>query len=360
MTLNKSAGFSVFGLVVVSAIVVCVVCIVVLAGKSERSFPLLPAGAYVGQVVAGGIADDNGATLYIEKPAGRKILLMTVFKEGWKPQTIPLKRLETSDPAAEIRYLPVQIKHGGRSYSFAGQQSQGGYGGEVMDSRGTHGTWLVRRIEQEEMLDFSTKVADGGEDLGEWLAVRRTHRHLEERLASVEAVYDKKQRELQDMQAVLDNEDQLKQRSEAKLAALSEKVENARSERDRVSKQVKDLVGELDLLGRITARGKVVRLARKVASRENKWYTANWGAAQQDLSAAEEQYAETMNIDLRQLDREYKRAREVTALQRELERERAMLFELKRRMQRRIDPQSGDPRHEPLPPNRRIWDRLFG
>ncbi len=355
---HRASGKSQYAVLIIVSVVTSVLGLLFLLGNSQKSFPSFPSGIYVGKVTDGGIGRSSGTTLYIEKPKGKEVVLVAVFKEGWLPQILTLNKLDYDDSDKTALYQPVKLKHEGRSFAFSGSASKDVLSGEVLSSDGLHGTWTARRQKAQSLVQLANKLRSRGGDLDSWLPIRRELRLLEDKFHSLQIASEKTSSNIQHMQTVLADKNRLKERSRAKLKNLVDKVQLARKEREKYLGEVNNLVGELDLLGRITSKGKVVRLARKIASRENKWYLVNWGAPQQAYEVAEEEYAENMNIDVKQLSIDYAKAREVRSMQRELKREREMLTELRHRMQSRIK-ESEDKQTSKAKRKRGFFDKIF-
>jgi len=100
------------------------------------------------------------------------------------------------------------------------------------------------------------------------------------------------------------------------------------AEQQSSTEAVAALISELDLLGRITKRGKAVSLARRVAKRESKWYLANW-RVEEDQAGLDRFFGVESNLNLKQLNKSVKRGLEIRALINEINREQQRILELK-------------------------------
>ncbi|MCB0358580.1 MAG: hypothetical protein KDD44_03065, partial [Bdellovibrionales bacterium] len=160
------------------------------------------------------------------------------------------------------------------------------------------------------------------------------------------------------LEEFIGDSDLLQARAKKKRDELRERLEEMQQSRRSSADQVKKLISELDLLGRITKQGKAVDLARRVAAREAKWYLANWRAGE-DSSGLEEYILQTATVDPKQLQEEYARAREKRSLQREAEEEQIRIAELEARVmeeqQRGLEQPEGTTDGE-----RGFWNRLWG
>ena len=84
---------------------------------------------------------------------------------------------------------------------------------------------------------------------------------------------------------------------------------------------------ELQVLGRITERGKTVRLLRRLSARENKWYRAHW-RAEAEVAEVRKTLGIGANFNMRQLNRDYRKALEVRSLRNSIRNEKAKIREL--------------------------------
>jgi hypothetical protein len=196
---------------------------------------------------------------------------------------------------------------------------------------------------------------------------------IKTRLESEHETIEYRKDRFEKLQRFIGDEALLRERALKKRDVLSDEVKAARTEHDKNGKEIAELVSELDLLKRITKRGQVVELSRKVANRENKWYISNWGDSE-DNAGLEEDFAQRENLDLVALERAYKKAKEVEDIKRGIRREQEKIEELRARLKEApkkttaeeavegVTPeQEGAP--EPLPagsPPPGWWDKVFG
>src|SRR5690606_35702446 len=112
--------------------------------------------------------------------------------------------------------------------------------------------------------------------LEEWLETKGRYLIVKaqvERLSSQLNQYEENKKKLT---RFLDDEVLLRKRAADRLESLEAQLETIKKEQQSGEKDVKEAYSELEMMRRITKRGRVVELARRVAKREHKWYLANW------------------------------------------------------------------------------------
>lgn len=336
-------------------------------GGSEKSFPPLPMGAYFGTI--SGVSSDNSgsSTLYVERIANTNALLVVVFAEGWKPQVVPMERMfegvENPDTTLteDVVLAPIVISHAGSQYQLTGAKTFDGFRGEVA-TQGGAGKWFIKPARADVLNQNASVLKEGMPDLQEWLVVRtqyveaqQVREALHDQLAALRTKYER-------LKSFVEDKDNLRRRARERRDALKAQLEAMRSSRQSSVNEVKRLVSELDLLKRITKRGKAVDLARRLTAREEKWYRANWEAAE-DASGIEEALSANSNINLGQLEAQYKKARSRRSLLVEAEAEKRRIAELEERL-RRSDDTSAETSERPGTrepgEQKSIWNRLWG
>lgn len=337
--------------------------------NAERSFPPLPAGAYAGQISGVTSTDGEFRTLYVERVANTNALLFVIFSEGWRPQFAPVQRiyakLETESLTEDVPLSPVTLTHGSVTYTLFGRKDFNQYSGEISGSDGSRGVWSLRPTSADE-LTADSPTAD--RDLLEWLPVKARYTELKRSVREVTAKVSEARDKLSKLEKFITQEDLLRARADERKHALEAELAEAEQERKSGDQEVAALVSELEMLGRITQRGKAVNLARKVAARENRWYLVNWGA-QEDIIGLEEESA-TRNVDTMTLEKEYKAAQERAALQRQVAEEKKRIAELKAQLAARsesVPTDAVEPTYnaaDEVPPVREkeksLWDSLWG
>ena len=262
----------------------------------------------------------------------------------------------------DVALSPIQLQKELVKYELTGVKTFDGFRGEVSGSDGSRGTWFVQPARADVLNQNASVLKERMPDLQEWLVVRtqfveaqQTRDTLTEQLSSLRSKHNK-------LKSFVDDKDNLKKRAREKQEALQKQLNELKEKRDSSINEVKRLVSELDLLRRITKRGKAVDLARRLTAREEKWYRANWKAAE-DASGLEEALSSSSTINLAQLDAQYKTARKRRSLLLEAEAEQRRIAELHDRL-RRSDDTSAETSERPGPhaqgERKSIWNRLWG
>ncbi len=115
-------------------------------------------------------------------------------------------------------------------------------------------------------------------------------------------------------------------------------VEPLRARLVEKTSQIATAVAEVQQLQRITRLGRTIDLARRVSTREDKWYQVNW-QQEGDTAGIEEGLAQSMNVDLERLNKSYSKAQEIRNLRARIAEERERVAELTRRYQEKLAPQ---------------------
>ena len=341
-------------------VALCLLVLVVLFRPRSESFPALPTGGFVGTI--SGIPDARGGdpetrTLYVERISGASALLVVVFADGWKPQVIPLSWQSVGDGGGESAFLdPVSIEHNKIRYTLSGRESGGTFSGEVSSPAVEHGTWTLRPVSAGDLKDPSVKL-DPQMNLKGWLRLKRYHDDQKRKVELLRAEHEQHASKLEKLDAFINNEDVLKERSRSRRDQLAQELSRVTEERKKNTQELKDAIAELGVLHRITKRGQTVELARRIAKRENKWYAINW-SAEEDSSNVEEILAERESVDLAKLNASVKKAEEVLKLRNAISQERTRIMELEAELEGRdrlrqlpVQPLESDtPNPRALPP----------
>ena len=321
----------------------------------KKTFPSLSLGSYVGQIE--GIAD-GAVTLYVERIPNANALLLVILSEDWRPQIVPLERdvesLGSSKDTEDVPFKPIVVSHQGRSFLLSGEGDLGTYRGEILEEDTKKGAWSLRSIARSEI---EGEVSEAG--LYAWLIAKAEELNLVDSFNSLEGALKGKEEKHGRLASYLNQEDLLKQRANERRTDLSSRLTEVETRHQQTVEEVSSLVSELNLLSRIKKRGKAVELARKVSSRENKWYFANWRAGE-DTSRLEEFLMTKTNIDVGEFERERKQASEKRSLLREIEQEKRKMQQLQAREKLQgsseaLEVPGGDSKEK-----RNFWDRFWG
>jgi hypothetical protein len=340
--------------------------------RAKNTFPPMPAAAYVGKLSGVTGSSTEFATLFVERFKGSNTFLFVVLREGWKPQAIAMARVEGTNAklTEDVPYQPVEIRSDSRRFTLIGSGTAKKFSGDVLSSDGVKGTWSVSEISEDVL---SVDSAAAGLELKQWLDIKTRLGELRAQAEAELERYSYRKDRLEKLQKFIGQEELLRDRALKRRDLLADEVSRARAEKEKTSKALAGYIDELDTLKRITKRGQVVDLARRVATRESKWYLANWGEGT-DVSSLEETLAERENVDLVRLESAYKKATEIRDLKNGIEREREAISELENKLLRgeteSIPVQTGPGSEEPpaggaspSTPEKKDgnwWNKMFG
>ena len=251
---------------------------------------------------------------------------------------------------------PLLLVNGAHSFELTGGTSFEQLTGDVEGSDGSRGAWDLAQVSLETLREGAEGLREVRAHMEDWLAMKAEYLELKREQEWVAERLQDRRDGLQKLQTFVSDEKKLEARAKERLEKLQLEFKELQKKKSTSVNAVGKLVSELDLLGRITKRGKAVDLARRVASREAKWYQANWRAAE-DPSGLEEFVASNAKIDLKELQRRHKEAQEKRNLEMELASERQRI--------QALQSSSGDEAAEATSAQGRrgkrgFWNRLWG
>ncbi len=327
---------------------------------SEIYFPNLPSGAYVGEI--SGVGSNEQATIYAERLDGINALLLVVFKAGWKPKIHQLRKISTEEESPErFRWKPLKIKFDENSFLLSGADSNGNFAGTVTKGELVVGKWSLEQIEPKDLRRNVLATAKNF-SLPNWLKQKGIYRTLREEEEQLELSIKDGEEKLQRLEAYVAEGAELRARARTRRQELEESISELKSKRAEKLQELKQYVREIEQLDRITKKGRTIELARRVSKRENKWYLVHWQQGM-DLSALEETLAASLNVDLRKLNVQVERAREIESLRHSIALEQSRIRKLKEMYQRKIEgPTKKEPQEKPTTeqPWWKRWDTVFG
>jgi len=336
---------------------------------SRGTFPGLAAGSYVGEISGlSTSAPQQSYPFYVERLSSNAATIVVVFKKDWQPQLISLETPEnvTAGNSAQAVVKPLTIKDGEASYSISGKAWLGTFRGEVQGGV-KPGSWSLSPISREALSVELDKISGEQEAFERWMVVRDKFLLMESQVRQTDVAVREAVEKSSKLALLLEEEKTLRNRAAARRAALAQQITQLGTNQEESEQALINLVKELELLGRITKRGKAVAMARRVATRENNWYLANW-RAEEDSSGLEEFLLGSGTIDLKQVEGEIRRAEEKRTLLAEINAERRKISQLETKLSESSEPNElGDQVDRPaqpeaMPPRERpnLWDRIWG
>ncbi len=324
-------------------------------GKS--SFPALAQGKYVGLIrdfplENGGKKD---VSLYLERFPQGNVVMLVLFLDGWTPKSVSLKPLFEDQSAALTKMQPLKFVHEGIDYSMSGYLDNEVITGKLTFEGSFPRKFALAPISDSKLegLTYDSNVTNV--DMSNWVKLKSEYIELKFRLAEGEKSKGQKGESLRKLNHFMTNKEQMKSVAQKEKSRLQGELKSLRDNSVAQKTSLKSLVRELEVLGRITERGKTIRLVRRIDNRENKWYLANW-REEIDSSSLPAHLRKDPTLNLASLEADYQAALEVRRLQRVLAKERLAVKYLSDEYQRKLAPIK-----EALPgdkPEKSFWDRL--
>lgn len=345
-----------------TVVIVCCLVLVATLALGNKSFPNVPHGAFTGKI--SGFADDLNqfSTLYIERTGEAGQLLVVVFRKDWLPQIVrlvPLKKVSSKEES--IDFEPITISGPKNEYTLFGRRSGSGFSGELMHKEEKRGLWSVTPVSAEALRNNSLSEETQSE-LKEWLQIKSFYHKKTDEFHAIKKRRSDMQKQYRLLSSYLKEKNKLLERSHSRITGLNTEVAALEKDVTQGRSEIKQLVRNLQQLTRITRRGRIVDLARRVSKRENKWYFVNWQQGE-DLSSIEESLAERMNIDLIKLKERVNRANEMQTLKNTIAREKAKVIELQKIYREKLDSEKQrqhKKKRQPKQPWWNRWDTVFG
>jgi hypothetical protein len=356
-------------------------------------FPLLPDGKYVGVATGFGRVNQSETTFYAEKLAGEDKLLLLLFLDKFQPQIVQLELLQGMQNHTAIK--PINLKIDDRIFLLSGSQVGEAYKGKVMLSGVEKGWWELKAIPANATEVMGAFMKDSPmSDFKAWLDSKLRLRTREDKLRQAKVRLVDQQEKVEKLQKTLAEKDTLLSRAQQRREELDKELLKAVSRKESLTKEIDDLISELDLLQRITKKGQAIRLARRIAHRENKWFLANWGSnlgegevventtsGAENMPSAAEQVGENPidesalppSIDAQKLTELLRKAEEIQSLLKEIEREKSRISQLNAQQNGSVPAENlyhppssvnppTSPEQQPIIKDKAksLWDEVFG
>lgn len=354
----STATTSRFTFVAVLSVIAAVVALAFLLRRASSSFPEIPKGGFVGTI--SGLTDSGSEqfTLYFERITDAPGLLVVVFKDGWKPQVVPLVWQSKSIRAANSKTSanpagpagnrpgrpekveaasldPVTLLEGEHSYTLSGTEQGTGFGGDVVSSRGARGSWSVTPISAAAIRDDTVKLPPQF-NLKAWLRVKSRHDELKGRVDALRASGKENSTRAVKLDRLVKDQVVIRERSRARRDELRMELSKITEQRRKSTDELRDAVNELGTLTRATKSGQAVELARRIARRETKWFLTHW-STESDPGSVEQELAEQEQVDVRKLNVASKKAEEIEKLRMTISDEQQRIIDLEQQLQGRVE-----------------------
>jgi hypothetical protein len=327
-------------MVSVGFIVLAALAVVVLATltTSNQGFPVLAPGMYVGTLeLAGPVSTPPSqksipqkSTLFIEKRQQQNSVLVVVLRQGFQPTAVPLFYHPGQTQEDSPKYFQsLEFELDNRRIRLSGSLSGNESIGAIKENNAVVGSWRLRPLsEAENRLQIRSDMPQ------EWLISKGTHRLRQEELELLQKRNLTLSNRVIRLSALATSPESLQKGRQSYATELQTELTSLRETHENYASRIAELVREINQLERITLAGQVATLARRVSSREDKWYGVNWADAQ-SADADEQRAAEAMGIDLRSLSQQIARAQEIQNLRSEIAVEQSKIRKLRREYDRK-------------------------
>ena len=307
----------------------------------------MPNGRYVGVIenmlIEEGVKKDT--TFMLERFEDAHSGMLIVFQEGWAPQTVNFSLLDSEQVNSQIdpkfaRLKPLQILNQGKVHEFSGRVKHGFAHGDLKIDGGLSLKWKMHKVNHDSTIGRKYTKDYSKIDLVKWLQAKSIYRNFRTQLAEGDEISVRQDDDKQQISKFIDNARSMQETVRQRENELKEQLKLLNLEKTEELRVVKDLVRELQVLGRITEHGRTVRILRRLSARENKWYRAHW-RAEAEVAEVRKTLGIGADFNMQKLNREYKTALEVRALRNSIKSERAKIRELNEEYRQRT--QGGDP-----------------
>lgn len=228
----------------------------------ERSFPILPAGRYVGVVHFEN--QPEPVPLYIESYPEQESMLVVLLREGWEPQVVP----RSLSVRGGNRASPLAIIHRSERIRFIGSEvSASLYQGQAeMLNNGLTGLWSLEPVRGEGGIDRGF--------LNQQASLRNEIELLQERLDEINGQIKSASKERDTLAQFISDERGLIHKAQLKLLSEREQLQRSAAELERLQQEGRELESKLKLAERLTSMGRLVSMARESLEREARWSEA--------------------------------------------------------------------------------------
>ena len=295
----------------------------------HATFPFLPPGFYSGSLsckTKTEVLADN--VQFSVQRDGVSEMLIQPFIVGESAKEFKRVDLSPTD------FGPVILKLGGKDLALVSKKGLPNLRGAVYLGKEECGEWQVKPAP---LLKESSSglLSANFIELRSWMRKRSELLKIQDRLAKLEIAKAQRQGSFEKLNDALEDQDSLIAKSKNKRQELADKINQVSEQRRRVTQQARDAITRLNLLSRTSPKGQIVDLNRRIARRENRYFTAEWGMVVDEF---DKQVAEELHVPIDQVPVLSRRAEEVEKLRITLAQERHKIDELESAAARQSQP----------------------
>jgi hypothetical protein len=297
---TNSAGALRVSLLIALSVSAAVVAYVV--SVNRQGFPRLDEGSYAGSLRWP--EQDKEVKIYVEQSADRQGMLFLAFESNWVPQFVDL--VTVKDRMAQAVYLKSPFGDLRLTGKRLGEAHE--YVGVIRGEQGlAKGDWSLHGLQKAPLLYDR-------EQLRHWLLLMAESWSVEDRLADSRNQIARRQQDISELEALIDDQEKLKSKTEDELKEARKEYLKAQEEFSQLADKAEGLAKQFHLARRVTPMGRLVALARETLERENRWISSMLRTDMGGRSGV--------------LDDELKKGERIMSLKHAIAQEKARIFEL--------------------------------
>jgi len=343
--------------------------------REDLAFPGLQVGHYVGVVEKFPLAKGEGkATLYIERLPDVETMVLLVFAPGNSPVSLLATPAfpENITSGRSLDEVPLEapvFSYNGSEYTFFGSLGdRDPFRGEVLRDGEAYSSWTMKFFELPSLDVRKELERDFGErHIEEWLALKADLADVIGQQEEGAQILSVQNSSIDRLQAYLSADGSERAKVLARVTNLSSSKDKEDVSLSKTQEGTEKAWRKLEVLNRITESGKTVRLLRRLARREDKWYDVNW----RDTAGVDSQVAALIQADKRIDYRDYRvklaKAQEIRSIQTQIRNEQKRIQQItrppKRPLAEAVPASQGTippvPTESKPKKKRSLWDRLF-
>ncbi|MCB0309685.1 MAG: hypothetical protein KDD42_00535 [Bdellovibrionales bacterium] len=235
--------------------------------ETREHFPRMPEGSYSGQITGIFRNEQASAQFYLESSLAGEELLILMMDSGWQPQQVRLIRRQGTSSEVD-RFYPITISSTDRVLKLIGERSEDSYHGKVFDlQNGRVGYWRAQMLDPRQV----QSNASSSNETKLWLSLRDELQQIEHRLADVGEALPRQKEEIEKLRSYVEEGETLKREADLKFNQVQLELKASADELRAKQSAAGKLQAQVELAQRVTARGRLVSLARSTLEREDRW-----------------------------------------------------------------------------------------
>lgn len=281
----------------------------VFIGSSSEIFPINEEGIFVGTITNPLEPIKGSATFVIDNRTKGELIPM-IFVQNTK---IVRDKKSTKKLKIEINEKKITI--------YGNKDSATEYSGKIKEGDKNLGEWKLTKLEID---PTAVKLPQSGLPPSSRMRIAFETENLVDEATDLMDKNDLIVDEIKKLEGLINNESQLKDRSDKMKDVITGEINVLGEEKRKQTSEYKVLIDELATLNRVTNKGRIVDLGRRIAKRENRFLALRW-TANEDNSQLEEELAEQYQIELPEFKEKFAKAQEIEKIKRQIEHEQDLI-----------------------------------